>query len=350
MTTAQHGYVMVDPNDKGAWQKLELEVPIEENGYIYIYVANESMDNVDVYFDDVLARRNNCEGGEVQLIDAPLTSARDYYPFGLAMAGRSYSSEKYRFGYQGQFAELDEETGWNSFELRMWGAVIGRWIEIDPARQFMSPYLGKGNSPVNGIDPDGRDWFTNGTWTIFQRGQSELSANVSEQYGGGFMNIGADNMYKEKGFSGDYYIYEAEWFNNWMYDQGYEIKPVNVLEYYYDKTIPWATMDLQYTTLDGAENYQFVESWTYTKKDFRSETILIEDLNVINKNNGIPNIYKNNIGIRRVKYHDYHNVESFGEAIRHAKKLAQTHFYYSWDDMKKSSPELHKLLAPHANH
>jgi RHS repeat-associated protein len=200
MTTAQHGYVMVDPNDKGAWQKLELEVPIEENGYIYIYVANESMDNVDVYFDDVLARRNNCEGGEVQLIDAPLTSASDYYPFGLAMAGRSYSSEKYRFGYQGQFAELDEETGWNSFELRMWGAVIGRWIEIDPARQFMSPYLGKGNSPVNGIDPDGRDWFTNGTWTIFQRGQSELSANVSEQYGGGFMNIGADNMYKERDF------------------------------------------------------------------------------------------------------------------------------------------------------
>jgi RHS repeat-associated protein len=130
MTTAQHGYVMVDPNDKGAWQKLELEVPIEENGYIYIYVANESMDNVDVYFDDMLARRNNCEGGEVQLIDAPVTSASDYYPFGLAMADRSYSSEKYRFGYQGQFAEMDEETGWNAFELRMYEPVIGRWMVL----------------------------------------------------------------------------------------------------------------------------------------------------------------------------------------------------------------------------
>jgi RHS repeat-associated protein len=119
MTTAQHGYVMVDPNDKGAWQKLELEVPIEENGYIYIYVANESMDNVDVYFDDM----------EVQLIDAPLTSASDYYPFGLAMAGRSYSSEKYRFGYQGQFAEMDEETGWNAFEARSYDPVIGRWMQ-----------------------------------------------------------------------------------------------------------------------------------------------------------------------------------------------------------------------------
>jgi hypothetical protein len=93
---------------------LALEVPIEEIGYIYIYIANESMDNIDVYFDDMLARRNMCEGGEVQLIDAPVTSASDYYPFGLAMAGRSYTSEKYRFGYQGQFAELDEETGGNA--------------------------------------------------------------------------------------------------------------------------------------------------------------------------------------------------------------------------------------------
>jgi hypothetical protein len=42
MTTAQHGYVMVDPNDKGAWQKLELEVPTEEIGYIYIYVPTKA--------------------------------------------------------------------------------------------------------------------------------------------------------------------------------------------------------------------------------------------------------------------------------------------------------------------
>jgi RHS repeat-associated protein len=145
MTTAQHGYVMVDGNDKGAWQKLELEVPTEEIGYIYIYVANESMDNVDVYFDDL----------EVQLIDAPVTSASDYYPFGLAMADRSYSSEKYRFGYQGQFAELDEETGWNSFELRMYEPVIGRWLVPDPAGQYYSPYLSMGNNPTISVDVDG---------------------------------------------------------------------------------------------------------------------------------------------------------------------------------------------------
>jgi hypothetical protein len=84
MTTAQHGYVMVDPNDKGAWQKLELEVPIEENGYIYIYVANESMDNVDVYFDDM----------EVQLIDAPSDQCQRLLPLWPGDGGQELQQRK----------------------------------------------------------------------------------------------------------------------------------------------------------------------------------------------------------------------------------------------------------------
>ena len=61
----------------------------------------------------------------------------------------------YRFGYQGQFAEEDQETGWNSFELRMYDAVVGRWMAPDPMRQYFSPYLSMGNNPVSRVDPDG---------------------------------------------------------------------------------------------------------------------------------------------------------------------------------------------------
>ena len=32
---------------------------------------------------------------------------------------------------------------------------IGRWLTTDPAGQYASPYLGMGNDPINGIDPDG---------------------------------------------------------------------------------------------------------------------------------------------------------------------------------------------------
>jgi hypothetical protein len=43
---------MVSEEAGSSWQHLQLRVPIEEIGYIYIYVINESMDGVDVYFDD----------------------------------------------------------------------------------------------------------------------------------------------------------------------------------------------------------------------------------------------------------------------------------------------------------
>lgn len=51
----------------------------------------------------------------------------------------TYYSIYYRYGYQGQFAEKDPETGLNSFELRMWDARIGRWLNTDPYAQYWSP-------------------------------------------------------------------------------------------------------------------------------------------------------------------------------------------------------------------
>ncbi len=64
-------------------------------------------------------------------------------------------SQKYRYGYQGKYAERDEETGWNHFELREYDPVIGRWTVVDPYGQYWSPYLAMGNNPVSGVDPNG---------------------------------------------------------------------------------------------------------------------------------------------------------------------------------------------------
>ena len=61
----------------------------------------------------------------------------------------------YRYGYQGQFSEKDEETGWNHFELREYNPIVGRWTSKDRYGQYWSPYSGMGNNPVSGIDPDG---------------------------------------------------------------------------------------------------------------------------------------------------------------------------------------------------
>jgi len=82
--------------------------------------------------------------------------SRDYYPYGMPLPGREYTdAEGYRYAYQGQYNEKDPETNWNAYKLRMYDARTGRWMSIDPADQYASPYLGMGNNPVNGTDPDG---------------------------------------------------------------------------------------------------------------------------------------------------------------------------------------------------
>ena len=92
-----------------------------------------------------------------------MTNSADYYPFGGQIRALSYQKPggiNNAYGYQGLYAELDENTGWHGFELRQYDAFLGRWTSMDPYGQYASPYLGMGNSPVNGVDPDGGlAWF-----------------------------------------------------------------------------------------------------------------------------------------------------------------------------------------------
>jgi RHS repeat-associated protein len=74
----------------------------------------------------------------------------------MEMPGRKYASESsYRYGYQGQYAEKEGETSLHHFELRQWDARIARWNSTDPYGQYFSPYMGMGNNPISGVDPDG---------------------------------------------------------------------------------------------------------------------------------------------------------------------------------------------------
>ncbi len=125
----------------------------------------------------------------------------------------------YRYGYQGQFAEKDDETGWNHFELREYDAVVGRWLSRDIARQFYSPYLGLGNNPISYIDPDGAYSFLGASlrrgWDIV-RGKS-VGELYSVEGDWGYNIITSDfewyfNVGYERDTSGDKIFNEAlEW-------------------------------------------------------------------------------------------------------------------------------------------
>ena len=130
---------------------LSLNIPesvIDQPGYIYVYATNESTVASEAYFDNLTITHNR---GIVR-------SVTGYYPYGSQVEENSFSNLTpldYRFGFQGHFAERDEETGWNSFQLRMNDPVIGRWLTIDPYREYSSPYISMGNNPITLIDPDG---------------------------------------------------------------------------------------------------------------------------------------------------------------------------------------------------
>jgi RHS repeat-associated protein len=94
---------------------------------------------------------------------ADITSVSDYYPFGSPMDGRTFSSEKYRFGFNGQEAD-DEITSFMGinydFGDRMYDSRTGRWNKCDKKQEKYpgwSPYHFGYNNPIVTIDPDGEE-------------------------------------------------------------------------------------------------------------------------------------------------------------------------------------------------
>lgn len=122
-----------------------------KNGYAYVYVSNQS--NNDVYFDDL----------QVHVTAGNIIEENHYYAYGLRIAaissrkaGNGYEGLlKNNYLYQGAYAELDEDIGWNDFLLRNYDAQIGRWVQQDPYQEFASPYCNVGNDPINLTDPTG---------------------------------------------------------------------------------------------------------------------------------------------------------------------------------------------------
>jgi RHS repeat-associated protein len=128
-------------------------IEVSGTGYIYVWESNESA-NTKVWFDDL---RVTHAGNFV-------AQATDYGVWVDVLREQKTEEQKYRFGHQGQFAEKDEETRWSHFELREYDPVIGRWTSRDPYRQYWSPYIGMGNNPVSGVDPDGGYSRFGGWW------------------------------------------------------------------------------------------------------------------------------------------------------------------------------------------
>jgi len=93
--------------------------------------------------------------------NAVVISATDYYPFGMAIDSRSYTSSLYRYGFNGK--ELDKETGEEDYGARMYSIWGNRFLSIDPiASKYpeLSPYQFASNRPIDGVDLNGLEYLS----------------------------------------------------------------------------------------------------------------------------------------------------------------------------------------------
>lgn len=130
----------------GKWEYLQTGVRVPQDGTLEV-MAGTSGTGEAVYFDNL----------RVEQTGGLIVQEQHQYAYGSPLPGLSYTvgNRRYRYGYQGQYAEKDVETGFESFQLRLYNSRVGRWMNYDPYRQFDSPYVGMGNNTISGIDPTG---------------------------------------------------------------------------------------------------------------------------------------------------------------------------------------------------
>ena len=87
-----------------------------------------------------------------------------YTPFGVGLKNRDFSSEKYRYGFQGQEKDDELKGKGNSvnFTYRMHDPRLGRFFAVDPLSQkyaHNSPYSFSENRVIDAIELEGLETF-----------------------------------------------------------------------------------------------------------------------------------------------------------------------------------------------
>ena len=193
----------------------ETDIQVPANGYVYIYLSNSS--NNAVYFDEFWVRHKR----------GRILQEHHYYPYGLQIASISSKAageidNMYR--YQGAYSDWEEETGLSDFELRSYDAQVGRWTGVDPYDEFASGYVGMGNDPVSGVDPNGGNIFSGNGLSLLNHLEIGIGAGIIGAFIGGKENAvqgfawgfgaGVTGSYLDYGSIGNGFANAGKWVGN----------------------------------------------------------------------------------------------------------------------------------------
>ena len=120
-------------------EELALEVPIEEDGFVYAYLSNGVANSgMPAHFDDFTVEQQSY-----------IVQVDDFYPFGASFDQNQNRVLANKYLYQDQ--ELQNDLGLNWYHFK--------WRIVDPLANKIpgwSPYAFVFDNPVRYIDPDGR--------------------------------------------------------------------------------------------------------------------------------------------------------------------------------------------------
>lgn len=133
---------------------------------------------------------------------ALVTSATEYYPFGMAMPGRTYESPSYRYGFQGQERDQELMNGGYAFKHRIHDPRTGRFLSLDPLIQnypYNSPYAFSENRVLDGFEMEGAQRVSSwqdlaGTMGTYGFGHDNTK-NTNSTYNKAFVKMKAEQLH-----------------------------------------------------------------------------------------------------------------------------------------------------------
>ena len=128
-----------------------------------LYEYGNHLGNVLTVVSDRKIPVDNNSDNVVDYYVADVMQSTDYGAFGNKLAGRNFvSSTKYPMSFNGK--RDDEETGTQDYGMRIYNPSLGKFLSVDPLSSSypeLTPYQFASNSPIEAIDLDGLEMFSN---------------------------------------------------------------------------------------------------------------------------------------------------------------------------------------------